>query len=926
MKWLLALVGAFVGGVFGNGGEELLGIGFGVIAGLGLAQLLALRQRVNNLEEDLERLRSRAAAIQPPPAAAAASPAGWRAPQPEPAPVPEREAAATSPPDAEFEPEPAVAAASSGWAEPAPPAGPPAPPREFLLVRLVRDYFTGGNTLVRSGVIVLFFGIAFLLRYVAERTTLPMEFRLAGVALAAIVMLMLGWRLRIKRPGYALAVQGGAVAILYLTVFAAMRLYSLLPPVAAFALLVFITAFAVALAVLQDSMAFAMFAAAGGFAAPLLVSTGAGDHVALFTYYAILNAGLVAIAWFRAWRPLTLLGFVATFLVGTLWGVLKYDSSKFASTEPFLILFFLFYVLIAVLFALRQPPNLKGYVDGTIVFGVPVTAFALQSGLLHDDRIALALSALCVGGLYVGLAAWLWQRHRETLRLLIESFLALGIVFLTLAVPLALDGHWSAATWALEGAALLWVGCRQDRRLPRAAGALLQFGAGLLFAARGAHLGLDAWPVLNSNLLGGVMIAAAAVFSTLTLKRTRANLRFYETPFAAVLFVWGVVWWLIAGLSEIGRFIDASYVTAASLLFLAGSAALASLLTQRLNLQMSRWPALALLPMAYLALLWWGGEHSHPFESFGWIAWPAAFAVLYYVICQHADKSDLEGPDGAIAAAAHTFTLWLAVIVLASELVYVVGQWVAEGSAWRSVAWMLVPWLALIGMPAATARVAWPFGQHATTYRVFAASGLALYLVLWLLANAGFGRGDAAPLPYVPLLNPLDIASGFVVFALVSHWQTLQASGLAAIQGWNPRAVYGGIAALAFVWLNGALLRAIHHIAGVPFELDDLLRSTLVQVSLSIFWAVLALATMLLATRRAQRIVWLVGAALLAVVVAKLFLIDLSRVGSIERIVSFVVVGVLMLVIGYFSPLPPPKDDDKDAAPAAAAHSPGNPT
>ena len=407
MKWLLALMGAFVGGMFGNGGEELLGIGFGVIAGLGFAQLLALRQRVNNLEEDLERLRSRAPAVQPPPAAAAAaSPSGWRAParEPEPKPEPVREAASPPPaPDAEFEPQPAVAAAG--------------PPREFLLVRLVRDYFTGGNTLVRSGVIVLFFGIAFLLRYVAERTTLPMEFRLAGVALAAIVMLVLGWRLRVKRPGYALAVQGGAVAILYLTVFAAMRLYSLLPPVAAFALLVFITAFAVALAVLQDSMAFAMFAAAGGFAAPLLVSTGQGNHVALFTYYAILNAGLVGIAWFRAWRPLTLLGFVATFLVGTVWGVLKYDSSKFATTEPFLILFFLFYVLIAVLFALRQPPNLKGYVDGTIVFGVPVTAFALQSGLLYDDRMALSLSALCVGGLYVGLAAWLWQRHRAGLRL-----------------------------------------------------------------------------------------------------------------------------------------------------------------------------------------------------------------------------------------------------------------------------------------------------------------------------------------------------------------------------------------------------------------------------------------------------------------------------------------------------------------------------
>ena len=81
--------------------------------------------------------------------------------------------------------------------------------------------------------------------------------------------------------------------------------------------------------------------------------------------------------------------------------------------------------------------------------------------------------------------------------------------------------------------------------------------------------------------------------------------------------------------------------------------------------------------------------------------------------------------------------------------------------------------------------------------------------------------------------------------------------------------------------------------------------STLVQTSLSIFWAILALVTMLVATRKRYRLVWIVGAVLLAVVIAKLFLVDLSKTGSVERIVSFVGVGLLMLVVGYFSPLPP---------------------
>ena len=73
--------------------------------------------------------------------------------------------------------------------------------------------------------------------------------------------------------------------------------------------------------------------------------------------------------------------------------------------------------------------------------------------------------------------------------------------------------------------------------------------------------------------------------------------------------------------------------------------------------------------------------------------------------------------------------------------------------------------------------------------------------------------------------------------------------------------------------------------------------------------------TMVFATRRAHRVAWLLGAALLAAVVVKLFLVDLARVGSLERIISFIVVGALILVIGWLSPLPP---DRRDAEPAAS--------
>jgi uncharacterized membrane protein len=101
------------------------------------------------------------------------------------------------------------------------------------------------------------------------------------------------------------------------------------------------------------------------------------------------------------------------------------------------------------------------------------------------------------------------------------------------------------------------------------------------------------------------------------------------------------------------------------------------------------------------------------------------------------------------------------------------------------------------------------------------------------------------------------------------------------------------------------LLRSLHHWIGVPLNFQSLAVSNVVQTCVSIFWAVLALISMLLASRKGYRPAWLAGAALMTIVIIKLFFVDLASVGSIERIVSFFGVGGAMLVVGYFSPLPP---------------------
>jgi uncharacterized membrane protein len=914
MRIVSAVIGAFLGFALANGATGLLGILLGAFAGYAFVELITLRDRLADVEKRQDVLRKALAAQRT--AAVNEAEADPKSGVPETTVSPPASAprvpgvsASRSISGALASSEPAATAIASGWSRAADSSthhvAANSPPQSVFdaVVKFLREYFTGGNTLVRVGIIILFFGVAFLLRYIAEHSRVPIQFRLSAVVLGGVVLLVLGWRLRKNRPGYALALQGGAVGIIYLTVFAALRLYALLSPGAAFALLVTIAAVSAALAVLQNSQAFALLGVVGGFLAPVLASTGQGSHVVLFTYYAVLNAGILAIAWFKPWRALNLVGFLFTFVVATAWGVLRYEPRLFASTEPFLILFFLFYIAIAILFAARQSAELRGYVDGTLVFGTPAAVFALQSGMVHQWPYALAYSAVVAAVLYL-LIAWILRlKGQESQRLAAEAFLAIGILFLTLAVPLALDDRWSAATWALEGAALIWIGCRQGRRVARFFGALLHFAAGIIF-----WLDIDSphgkVAFLNSTYLGGVMVSAASVFSVAVLQRYRDRLLQYESPIAPILFFWGLLWWLYSGLTEIQRRIPDRYDAAVSLVFIGATALICSELHQRSRLSVARLPALWLLPAMMLYALLAVAEVHHPSADGGWLAWPLAFGAFYFVCKRH------EGAPGSVLAnSLHVGSAWLLVALTSWEVAWAVDQAVTGTGSWPAIGWVLFPGTVLFVLPRLTARIVWPIGLHREAYVALAGAGLAAYLALWSLFTNFKLLADPAPFPFVPIVNPVDLTQAFVLLVLLKFWMHLREARYPVWAHVSDSVGFGLLAAFAFIWLNAALLRTLHFWAGVPLELRAATDSTVVQTSLTIFWTVLALATMLAATRKGTRIVWLTGAGLLAVVIAKLFTVDLSHSGTVERIVSFVGVGLLMLVIGYFSPLPPAAAD-----------------
>ena len=773
------------------------------------------------------------------------------------------------------------------------PAQEPTPGPADKLLSAVRGWITSGNVPVKVGIIILFFGVAFLFKYAIENRilVLPLEFRLLGVSALAAVIFGFGWKLRAKSEVYALNLQGAGIGLLYLTIYAAFRLYGVLPGPIAFGLLVLLTIGSGALAVKQNSRGLIVFASIGGFLAPVLTSTGQGNHVALFSYYLVINAAILGVSWFRAWRSVNLVGFLFTFGVGTYWGFEYYKPELYSSIQPFLILNFLFYQAIAILFAFRQPPKLRGLVDGTIVFGTPAMVFSLQSQLVLGSEWGLAISAGTMSLFYAIVGTWLRKRHGERMQLLSQSMLVLAVGFATIALPLALDDRWSAVGWALEGAGAVWLGVRQKGVLARITGTVLIFGSGYFYMEHGWHhdSGLT---VLNGNVLGGLIIACAAIFAARLLGTDSRKIPF-QTPVSVALLMWGATWWLGTGSMEIGDRVSSSVQGDWFVMFFAVSFTMLAGLAFYRNWVAAQRLTYTYLPVLLPLSLFYVWDNHHLLDGWGTLVWLTAIAAHFMILRL------VEFGDKKILLLWHVAGTFLIVALCGHEAFWRV-QSAGFVYTWRQSAALLVPLLFGGAMLILRRRVAWPLVAHWPAYRT-AAGLLVAGQLLILLSAASNSPGDPAPLAYIPFLNPFDLLT--LLGLGLAYW-TIRVTRI-DVSHKSIQIAFALLGLLAFLLTTLMVVRAVHHITGVTWHDLTLRRSVSVQAALSIYWAILGFSGMILGTRKSQYWVWVVGVGLMVIVVLKLFIVDLGNTGTVARIVSFLGVGALLMVVGYFAPRPP---------------------
>jgi uncharacterized membrane protein len=553
----------------------------------------------------------------------------------------------------------------------------------------------GGSWFNRIGVVAIFLGVTFFLKYAVDKEWIGPAGRVLIGAAVGLAFLILGERLRKRYPSYAYGLTGGGIAVLYAAIwFASGKRYDLLSPTVAFALMAVVTATASLLAARYNALPIAVLGLIGGFLTPILLSTGVDNEAGLFSYIAVLDLGVLALAYSKQWRSLNYMAFVSTVLMFAAWMFEWYEPDKLWTTIFFLTVLFAIFALLAVLYNVVNRRS-TSWLDLAMVFSNALLYFGTSYELLDDNhRGILGLFALLVSAFYMGLGYFTYNRDRED-SLLIFTFLGLAFLFAVLAVPIQFDQHWVTMGWAIEGAVMSWIGLRANDRTSRY-GALVVFGVAVAhwfyvdMREFGYHANESFLPLLNRRALSCAVLVAALAAAVGFYKRTKSDVEDEERSMFIALYMLGANTLAVillsldangyfnqkkAGVQQAGvdkdRIDNARYFTLSALWAIYGASALIVGIKRRLKL--IRGAALALLAAAIVLVLmldlsyynapWHTLAFNQTFGAFALLIGALASGAWFYAKAKDIDEEERKLALGALIGAANL----LAIIALSAE-------------------------------------------------------------------------------------------------------------------------------------------------------------------------------------------------------------------------------------------------------------------
>jgi uncharacterized membrane protein len=374
------------------------------------------------------------------------------------------------------------------------------------------EKFIGENLMSKIGIIILVLGIGFFVKYAIDRNWINEYGRVAIGIFTGGAIITLAHYMRKTYKTFSSILTGGGFAVLYLTIVIAFQLYHMFQypsPILTFIFLVIITILSVLFSLWYDKKELAIFSQLGGFCVPFMVSTGQDNYVLLFSYLLILNIGLIGIAYFKKWHIVNIIGFIATLILFSIWVA---NNFIFGSNQPysgallFGSLFYLIFFVLNILNNIKERKSFNGIEIGMILSN---NLFFFLNGLTilnnFHEGIFRGLFTLIMGIYNLGWLLLLYNRKNID-RTLIYVLIGLVLSFISLSIPIQLNGHSITLFWSAELVILLWLW--QKSKI-----SLLKTGSFVILILVIISLFLD-WEKIYFNGFADLPIIANRVFIT----------------------------------------------------------------------------------------------------------------------------------------------------------------------------------------------------------------------------------------------------------------------------------------------------------------------------------------------------------------------------------------------------------------------------
>ncbi|MFT4679331.1 MAG: putative membrane protein [Litorivivens sp.] len=327
--------------------------------------------------------------------------------------------------------------------------------------RLDLEKFIGENLLNKIGIVITVIGVAIGAKYSIEHDLVSPLTRIVLGYLLGIGLLGVGAKLKKNYEGYSAVLVSGAIAIMYFITYSAYSFYELIPQLMAFALMVVLTIFTVIAAIKYNRQLIAHIGMVGAYAVPLLLSEGSGNVAFLLTYVAIINVGILAIAFSKYWRPLYFASFVLTWLVFFSWyfiGDYQIDDHFYLALTFVTVYFGLFYATFLAYKLIRKDKIVV--TDILMLLANSFIFYWLGVSILSYHEVGRELLGLFTVGnatVHFVISVVIYKRKMGDTKLF---YLVSGLVlvFITMAIPVQLDGNWVTLLWSAEAALLFWIG------------------------------------------------------------------------------------------------------------------------------------------------------------------------------------------------------------------------------------------------------------------------------------------------------------------------------------------------------------------------------------------------------------------------------------------------------------------------------------